>query len=120
MEREPAVGEGMVDVPGGRVVLRDEGTERSWDVEVDVFRPAARPVTWELYREILGERPVEGAGPRLPVTDVSWREAVEFCDRLSRAAGLRPCYSGGDDVDGLDVVWDRDADGYRLPSEAEW
>ncbi|MEV5753184.1 formylglycine-generating enzyme family protein [Actinoallomurus sp. NPDC052308] len=118
MERESAVG--LMDIPGGQVMLRDEGTKRSWEVEVTAFRLAAHTVTWDLYREVRGEGPVADARPRTPVTDVSWREAVEFCNRLSRAAGLRPCYSGGDDVDGQDVVWDRDADGYRLPTEAEW
>ncbi|MFL6052768.1 MAG: hypothetical protein ACJ72W_07625 [Actinoallomurus sp.] len=47
----------------------------------------------------------QGTAPGMPVTDVSWREAVEFCNRLSHAAGRRPCYSEGDDVDAQDVVW---------------
>jgi formylglycine-generating enzyme required for sulfatase activity len=120
MELEAVVGTGMVEIPGGRIVLRDEGTKRSWAVEVAAFRLGACAVTWDLYREVVGGTPVRGTAPGMPVTDVSWREAVEFCNRLSRAAGLRPCYSGGDDVDGEDVVCDWGADGYRLPSEAEW
>lgn len=120
MGPETVAGADLVDLPAGRVVLRDEGSKRSWAAEVTAFRLGVSPVTGDLWREVLGQRPAEGARPRTPVTDVSWREAVEFCNRLSRVAGLRPCYSGGDDVDGLDVVWDRDADGYRLPSEAEW
>ncbi|WP_047870960.1 SUMF1/EgtB/PvdO family nonheme iron enzyme [Nocardiopsis sp. RV163] len=60
------------------------------------------------------------AGPRTPVTEVSWLDAVRFCDLLSRAEGLEPCYSGGDGPDALDVVCDWNAGGYRLPSEAEW
>ncbi|MCO6004018.1 formylglycine-generating enzyme family protein [Actinoallomurus purpureus] len=110
----------MVEIPGGEVALRDEGTDRSWKVEVAAFQLAACAVTRALYRDVVGETSGETAERRAPVTDVSWREAVRFCNRLSRATGLRPCYSGGDDVDGQDVVWDRDADGYRLPTEAEW
>lgn len=60
------------------------------------------------------------AGPRTPVTEVSWLDAVRFCNLLSRAEGLGPCYSVGDDPDALDVVCDWNAGGYRLPSEAEW
>ncbi len=62
----------------------------------------------------------DAAGPRTPVTEVSWLDAVRFCNLLSRAEGLQPCYSGGDDPDALDVACDWDAGGYRLPSEAEW
>uniref|UniRef100_UPI0036DA644F formylglycine-generating enzyme family protein n=1 Tax=Priestia megaterium TaxID=1404 RepID=UPI0036DA644F len=53
-------------------------------------------------------------------TDVSWNDAVRFCNLLSVASGLEPCYTTGDDPDALDVVCDWEADGYRLPSEAEW
>ncbi|MEU4535013.1 SUMF1/EgtB/PvdO family nonheme iron enzyme [Streptosporangium sp. NPDC023825] len=115
-----AVAERMVEVPAGRIFLRDEGTKRIWKAEIEAFRLAPHPVTRELYRAVLGEVPASPAGPRTPVTEVSWMEAVRFCNLLSRAAGLDPCYSTGDDRDGRDVVCDRGADGYRLPSEAEW
>jgi len=56
----------------------------------------------------------------LPVESVSWFDAVEFANRLSVAAGLTPAYSiagtGNDRV----VSWNRTANGYRLPTEAEW
>lgn len=124
MRTEPtpsqATAERMVEIPAGEVVLRDEGTKTNWKVEVGAFRLAPYPVTRELYRAVRDEAPASAAGPRTPVTEVSWKEAVRFCNRLSQAAGLRPCYSMGDDPDGLDVVCDWGADGYRLPSEAEW
>lgn len=81
---------------------------------------------------------VEASGDRdeneLPVTEVSWFDALRFCDLLSRAHGLVPCYrasgwvpDGGwdrggpvGDPDGAGVRSDPDADGYRLPTEAEW
>jgi formylglycine-generating enzyme required for sulfatase activity len=110
----------LVAVPGGEFVLRDEGTRTSWPVTVAPFQLSPHPVTRELYLAVRGEVPAGPAGPRTPVTDVSWVEAVHFCNLLSTAAGLRPCYTVGDDPDAVDVVWDREADGYRLPSEAEW
>ena len=103
---------GLVSVPGGLVKLRDEGGRRNWWVEVAAFRMGARAVTRELYSAV--------AGGELPVTEVSWLDAVRFCNQLSVAEGLQAAYSIGDARDGLDVVWDREADGYRLPSEAEW
>ena len=51
-----------------------------------------------------------------PVTCVSWNDAVAYCNWLSGRAGLRPCYRIRADR----VSWDREADGYRLPTEAEW
>ena len=42
---------------------------------------------------------------------------MEFCNRLSKRAGLVPCYRF--DAPGR-AEWDQAADGYRLPTEAEW
>jgi formylglycine-generating enzyme required for sulfatase activity len=107
----------LVDVPGAEVVLRDEGTGRTWSVDVAPFGLAPHPVTDELYRAVTREGP---AGPRTPVTAVSGLDAVRFCNLLSFASGLAPCYSIGQDPDAQDVGCDWAADGYRLPSEAEW
>lgn len=123
MPRE-AIAERMVEIHAGQIVLRDEGTKTSWTVEVGAFRLAAYPVTRELYGAVRGEAPDEApegpAAPRTPMTEVSWQDAVRFCNLLSRSTGLQPCYSWGDDPDGQDTVCDWTADGYRLPSEAEW
>jgi formylglycine-generating enzyme required for sulfatase activity len=110
--------QGLREVPAGSIVLRDEGSRTTWQVRVEAFRLAVHPVTRELYGAVTGE-PVTG-GPRTPVTDVSWVDAVRFCNALSGTAGLAPCYTLGDDADATDVVCDFTADGYRLPSEAEW
>ncbi|GAA1266691.1 hypothetical protein Psi02_08350 [Planotetraspora silvatica] len=114
------IAERMIEIPAGEIVLRDEGTRTDWKVEVGAFLLAPYPVTRELYRAVRDEAPASPAGPCTPVTEVSWKEAVRFCNLLSQATGLEPCYSMGDDPDGQDVVCDREADGYRLPSEAEW
>ncbi|MFF9572381.1 formylglycine-generating enzyme family protein [Streptomyces sp. NPDC014685] len=112
--------ESMRSIPAGEILLRDEGTRTEWNVEVGPFRLAAYPVTRELYHAVRGRKPDDSAGPRTPMTDISWKEAIEFCNVLSRKAGLRPCYTTGEDRDGLDVICDWQTDGYRLPSEAEW
>jgi len=108
----------MIALPGGEIVLRDEGTKTNWKVALAPFRLAACPVTRELHAAVRGE--AASAGPRTPVVEVSWNEAVRFCNQLSQAAGLRPCYSLGEDPHAGDVTCDWEADGYRLPSEAEW
>ncbi|WP_230686384.1 formylglycine-generating enzyme family protein [Catellatospora vulcania] len=122
---EALVGD-LIHIHAGQVELRDEGTRRTWWADVAPFRLAAHPVTQELYAALRGWLPHSEANPtggpqaRVPVVDVSWLDAVRFCNELSAATGRAPCYSLGDDPDGQDVTWDRRADGYRLPTEAEW
>jgi formylglycine-generating enzyme required for sulfatase activity len=72
---------------------------------------------------------------RLPVEMVSWYEAIIFCNRLSMLEGLTPVYSIGSSTNPANwgtvpgpsnnATWDAaaadwDANGYRLPTEAEW
>lgn len=106
----------MVSVPSGRVTLSDRRTERSWSVGLAPYRIGALPVTQEQYARVTDERPSSARGDRLPVESVSWQDAVRFCNALSRDEGLTPAY----DIDGETVGWDASADGYRLPTEAEW
>jgi formylglycine-generating enzyme required for sulfatase activity len=51
-----------------------------------------------------------------PVVCVSWFDAVQYCNWLSAKEGLKPAYT----IAGQTVTWDRSADGYRLPTDAEW
>ena len=108
----------MVSVPAGRVTLSDRRTERRWDVRLASFRLAAHPVTQEQYARVTGDRPSTARGDRLPVESVSWWDAIRFCNALSERAGLPSAYRLS--ADGEDAAWDPDAEGYRLPTEAEW
>jgi formylglycine-generating enzyme required for sulfatase activity len=53
-------------------------------------------------------------GPDLPVEQVTWPQAARFCNARSRLEGLQPCYN--EETGACDFQ----ADGYRLPTEAEW
>jgi formylglycine-generating enzyme required for sulfatase activity len=109
----------MVTVPAGRVTLTERRTRRSWPVDVTAFRMSAFPVTREWYADVTDERPGTARGDRLPVEGVSWWDAVRFCNALSRREGLTPAYRL-DAEPAERVEWDESADGYRLPTEAEW
>ncbi|MGC5363748.1 formylglycine-generating enzyme family protein [Streptomyces sp. DT24] len=115
----------MILVPEGRVTLSDRRTRRSWTVEQASYRLGAVPVTQERYEQVTGRRPSDARGDLLPVEGVSWLDAVEFCNSLSRQEGLTPAYhhrtaTAGVGATAEGVEWDPSADGYRLPTEAEW
>jgi len=55
-------------------------------------------------------------GDDYPVVCVSWFDATQYCNWLSAKEGLKPAY----DINGQTIYWDRSANGYRLPTEAEW
>jgi len=91
------------------------------------FRLSAIEVTQGLFAAILGRNPSWFAGASLPVTDVSWFEAVRFCNALSDHDGLAraytisaEAYNEQGELIGAIVEWDPLAAGYRLPTEAEW
>lgn len=54
--------------------------------------------------------------PNMPISNISWREAITFCNTLSKLNGLDTCY----DISGQDVTFNYNAKGWRLPTEAEW
>jgi len=114
----------MIELPGGSFRMgspedepgryEDEGPVH--DVTVSPFALAELPITQKLYREIMGDNPGDPKGDDLPINNVTYWDAVRFCNALSEKVGLEPCYV----IEKNDVEWDRSAGGYRLPTEAEW
>jgi formylglycine-generating enzyme required for sulfatase activity len=87
-------------------------------VRIDSFLMDRTEVTQAEY-EKLGKieafaNPSHFKGPDLPVEQVTWPQAAHFCNARSRLEGLRPCYNE------KTAACDFTADGYRLPTEAEW
>ncbi|MEC7987212.1 MAG: SUMF1/EgtB/PvdO family nonheme iron enzyme [Myxococcota bacterium] len=80
------------------------------------FSLAKVPITQRFFRMVMDYNPSQQVGDELPVESVSWYEALNFCNRLSSLTGREPCY----EITGLQVYWNREANGYRLPTEAEW
>jgi formylglycine-generating enzyme required for sulfatase activity len=65
---------------------------------------------------MMGSNPRYFEGDTLPVERVTWYDAVEYCNKQSQREGLTPAYTRSED----NVTWNRNANGYRLPTEAEW
>lgn len=108
----------MVRIPEGEIELRDDRKKTVWTVAVNAFLLAPVPVTRALYRSIMQKTADPADALHVPVVEVSWKDAVLFCNLLSQHSGLKECYSTSDE--GEDVVCDFEANGYRLPTEAEW
>nr|WKN40141.1 formylglycine-generating enzyme family protein [Tunicatimonas sp. TK19036] len=108
----------MVEIPKGKITLNDDRIKRKWSVEIPPFLLGKYPVTQELYFSVTKESPSTFAGARKPVETVSWRDAVLFCNAFSMKEGLEACYRM--DSDEEKVTFNAQANGYRLPTEAEW
>ena len=91
-------------------------------------------VTQKLYTSIMGSNPSKFKGDNNPVENVSWYDAIYFCNKLSERFGFTPVYSvngttdvtkwnytphKGNSIRG-DVTWNKTANGFRLPTNEEW
>jgi len=104
-------------------------------VTLSTFQISETEVTQAQWQAVMGSNPSAFSScAQCPVEQVSWYDAVVFCNRLSEAQGLIPCYyadAGFTQVYGKsggtwslpnsgEVYWNPSAKGYRLPTEAEW
>lgn len=111
----------MVAIPAGRF-LRGSTRVSQWEqpvVAVTVSTPllvSAYEITQAQWERVMGTSPAYYRGDDLPVSNITWMDAVDFCNRLSIRFGLQPCYS----IRGDTVECDWNASGFRLPTEAEW
>src|SRR5437660_4987817 len=110
-------GGAMVLVPGGTFTMGNSNgraDETPHSVSVSAFYLDRYPVTQELYEKVMGVNPSKRKEPKNPVERTQWTDAVRFCNKSSELDGLTPCY----DVNAWTCNFA--ADGYRLPTEAEW
>ena len=130
----------LVYVDGGKATLSQV------EVTLSSFYIGKYEVTQEEFESVMtgnqngiepnpsyfSDSPAEGeVQKRRPVDCVSWYDAIVYCNLLSIKEGLTPCYTIKSSTDPADwgtsptsdwdgVTCNFDADGYRLPTEAEW
>jgi formylglycine-generating enzyme required for sulfatase activity len=113
----------MVRINGGTFTMGSPASEPErfdnevqHSVRINPFYMGRYEVTQREWLEIMGNNPSYFKGDNLPVENVNWYDAVEYCNRLSERERLTPAYT----INGTDVTWNKKAKGYRLPTEAEW
>lgn len=97
-------------------ILCDDDEAELRDVTVYGFYISTTEITQGLYEDVMGHNIAIIKEPTLPVNNVSWFDAVRFCNKLSLKHNLNPCYT----IKGQTVTCNFRANGYRLPTEAEW
>ena len=114
-------GVAMKFLPGGTFVMgadnesNDEGPAH--EVTVSSFLIDQTEVYHELFEKAQLPNPSRWQdNPRKPIEQIRWRDAKEYCNERSRMEGLELCY------DENQPGWpcNFEANGYRLPTEAEW
>ena len=119
----------MVEIPAGTL------TWGNAEITLTAFKMGKYEVTQEQYLEVMGVNPsyfrsnpadgeIQG---RRPVEQVTWFDAIEFCNKLSKMEGLMQVYeiTGREPEEGYPITaaivtptWTNN--GYRLPTEAQW
>ncbi len=101
------------------------------EVQVPSFYMGEFQVTQALWEAVIGDNPSRFPGPNRPVEQVSWYNAIAYCNRLSRELGLTVCYYSDEQFTKAyslagplsnkgPVFLNPKSGGFRLPTEAEW
>lgn len=130
--------ENMIVVPKGTEIIRNFYDEHKWlssnykmsipgkksdlresvqQVEIDQFQLLRYPVTLEPYNLVINQKSLH-TQTRIPVVNISWIEAIDFCNTLSSSLGLMPYYIIDKETELIHC--NKEANGFRLPTEAEW
>ena len=108
----------IVQLPAGEFTMGDDEGEDdekpAHRVRISAFYMDVSEITQASYAALMGVNPSKHESPQQPVEQLGWYAAIRYCNMRSLKEGLTPCYN-------LDTMaCDFSANGYRLPTEAEW
>jgi len=126
----------MVRVPGGSFQMGSASGGENFErpvhtVTLSAFSIGKYEVTQALYESVMGYNPSRfknyADSPNRPVENVTWYDAIEFCNKLSERERLQPVYtiSGREPATGYPITYatvtpDWSKNGYRLPAQWEY
>ena len=124
VEPEKTVTNPMVLIPAGTFQKNQTGAYGGPSVDFPIhtvtiskaFYMSKYEITQKQYEAVMDTNPSTFIGENLPVEKVTWYNAVAFCNALSLKEGKTPCYM----INDTNVTCNWEANGYRLPTEAEW
>ncbi|WP_151736806.1 formylglycine-generating enzyme family protein [Paenibacillus tengchongensis] len=127
---EPVKQDTLVLVEGGKFV-NPKTNDYGQEVPISDFYIGRYEVSQQEWMEVMGGNPSLFKGSQQPVEMVSWYDAVEYCNKRSIQEGFEPFYridkqtkdpanQSGNDTLKWTVTPNEGANGYRLPTEAEW
>lgn len=126
----PEIPDGFVLVEGGTFANR-HSRYYGQEGKLASFYIGKYEITQKEWTDVMGSNPSAFNADHLPVDTVSWYDALEYCNKRSIKEGLKPFYridtrhadpENRNEHDSVKwtVTYDAEADGYRLPTEAEW
>ncbi|MBA4494506.1 formylglycine-generating enzyme family protein [Paenactinomyces guangxiensis] len=129
-QEKPEKNDNFVLVKGG-TFTNTKSNYYGKSVTISDFYIGKYEVTQKEWNEIMGSNPSKFKGDNLPVEMVSWYDVVEYCNKRSIKEGLKPYYNidknkidpnNKSEYDNIKwtVTINVGANGYRLPTEAEW
>jgi len=124
----------FIRIPSGQFILGSPPEERRRDTDEGLhlvtlsraFYICPHEVTQAEWRALMGWNHSDYLGEQRPVEWVTWFDCIDYCNRRSASAGFDLAYTisnptlAGSHIVAATVSWNRDALGYRLPTEAEW
>ncbi len=110
---------GFVHVPDGSFGFNRLKENPNHNVSQDGFYISSTEITQEEWNKYMMPAEVSFTGDTLPVDNVSWMRIIRYCNARSESEGLEPAYTITGSSAGS-VTCKFSANGYRLPTEAEW
>ncbi|MFA7598947.1 MAG: SUMF1/EgtB/PvdO family nonheme iron enzyme, partial [Candidatus Cloacimonas sp.] len=121
LEKGPSIVNKFAFVEGGDFQMR-RNKRRSFEepvytVTLNSFYISVFQITQKEWGEVMGSNPSNNKGDNLPVENITWFDVIIYCNKRSFQEGLTQCYSNDTSKN---IFCNFDANGYRLPTEAEW